>query len=317
MALRVIADAATLNAAHARSRTAAAEWLRGPAHARATAALADAQGAEAVAQAAAALIGDDGWIAAMIGPLADGLAADQWFQPPFRVNRDGLRVGAVLFDHPKLSISAAVLSADMLAVLPLPRTVVVPGRLSVVRYWRGGGATLRLWRTEAAGADFSVASAPPCRPVAPVAMKDGMVLTIDGRTHAQLIDAPTSDVVTITATIRVDAAPFMREYAIDSGALECVAALDDRTSRAQMLFALLRHSGRADAADSLSAATHDPAFFVRWAAMREWLAIDVAAALPRLRAMTEDANAEVRAAAAEMVGRADAALASRAEPCPA
>ena len=317
MALRVIADRHTLDAAHQRSRAAAGQWLRGAAHARANAALADAAAtAEAIAERVADLIGDDSWVSAMLDPLVEWLAADAFFQPSFRVNRDGLRIGAVLFDHPTVSISAAILSADVLAVVPPPRTVVVPGRLSVVRYWRAGGATLRLWQAERAAADFSILGALPCRPAAPVRLSDGMVVTIDGRTHAQLIDTPLSDVVTITATIRVDADPFMREYAIDDGTISCVAALDDRGPRAQMLFALLRHAGRGDAGDSLADATHDPAYFVRWAAMREWLAIDAAQALPRLREMTGDANAEVRAAATEMVARVDAALMQRAEPCP-
>lgn len=316
--MQVIADRATLDAAHNRSRRTAAEWLRGSAQRRANDALAAVpDNAEAIADCLEMLLADDGWISGLIDPLSECLAVDPLFQPPFRVNRDGLRIGAVLFDHPFVSISATILSADLLAAQPPAQTVVVPGRLSVVRYWRAGGATLRLWRAERAGPDFSTIGAPPCRPIAPIPLRDGMIVRIDGRTDAQLIDAPVSDIVSITATIRADAAPFMREYAINGGALRCVAALDDRGSRAQMLFALLRHAGRSDAADSLAAATHDPAFFVRWAAMREWLAIDALGALPRLRDMAADPNAEVRAAAAEMAARVDAVLQTRTVPCPA
>lgn len=149
-------------------------------------------------------------------------------------------------------------------------------------------------------------------PVAPIDLSDGLILRVDGRVRAQITERASADVVTITATIRRESAPFMREYAIADGSLLRVASLDDGASRVQMLLALLRHTGRADARDCLEAASHDPAFFVRWAAMREWLALDARSALPRLRAMRSDPNAEVRAAAATMARIVEDRL-----PCPA
>lgn len=297
-----ITDAETLRAAHERSLAVAAAWRDGAGYRQAEAAFAGAGlTADDVAMRAAGLLGDDRWMAALIAPLIDALAIDDWFQPPLRVSRDPLRIGALLFDHPLVTISGSILSADVLCSLPLARSVVVPGRLSVVRYWRSGGATLRRWQAERAGAGFSAQAAAPCRAIEPLRPSDGDVVMIDGRTQAMLIDAATADVVTISATIRADSAPFMREYAIDDGRLLCVAALDDQASRAQMLLAFLRHMGRADAATSMASATYDPAYFVRWWAMREWLALDVAGALPRLRELTADPNAEVRAAASQML----------------
>lgn len=306
-----ITDAETLRIAHDRSTAVAAAWRNGAGYRQAEAAFAgEGLTADDVAVRAVGLLADDRWIAALIAPLLDALAVDDWFQPPLRVSRDPLRIGALLVDHPLVTISASILSADVLRSLPPPQSVVVPGRLSVVRYWRGGGATLRRWQAERAGAEFSAQSASPCRAIEPLCPRDGDVVTIDGRTQAMQIDGATADVVTITATIRADSAPFMREYAIDDGRLLCVAALDDQASRAQMLLAFLRHSERADAATSLASATHDPAYFVRWWAMREWLALDIAGALPRLRELTDDPNAEVRAAATQMLP-----IAEKWQPC--
>lgn len=306
-----ITDAETLRAAHDRSTAVAAAWRNGAGYRQAEAAFAgEGLTADDVAVRAVGLLADDRWMAALIAPLVDALAVDDWFQPPLRVSRDPLRVGALLFEHPSVTISASILSADVLRSLPPPRSVVVPGRLSVVRYWRSGGATLRRWQTDRAGAGFSAQAAAPCRVIKPLRPRDGDVVTIDGRTQAMLIDAATADVVTITATIRADSAPFMREYAVGDGRLLCVAALDDQASRAQMLLAFLRHTGRVDAVESLAAATHDPAYFVRWWAMREWLALDVASALPRLHEMTVDPNAEVRTAAAAMLP-----IAEKWQPC--
>lgn len=308
-------------AAQVRSRKVASTWRETDGHRRATAIFAGLGNApaEAVADAAEALIGDDGWPAAMLAPLIAALAEDDWFDPPFRVSRDALRIGAVLFDSPIVSISASVLSADILATLPPPATLVVPGRLSVVRYWRANDATLRRWHAARADDDFVAATAPPCVEGDPVVLRDGMTLRIDGRDTGQLIAAATSDLVMLTATIRRDASPFMREYAIDGGALVRVAALDEAAARTQMLLALLRQMGRADAADCFDAASRDPAFFVRWQAMREWVALDAATALPRLRAMAHDPHPEVRQAAIQTASMVEQRLAGRVErvPCPA
>lgn len=305
---------ARLAEAQAASAILAQHWRQSAPYQRAVALFADCEhaSAEAIADRAMALLVDAAWAGDLITPLVDALARDCWIDPPLRVSRDALRTGAVLFDHPALTITAAVLSAATLASAPRPTTVVIPGRLSVVRYERSGGATLLLWRAEPAGADFSAVRAPPCRPVGAVRLVDGLVRRIDGRSHAQLIDGATSDVVTLTATVRADSAAVMREYARRDGALVRVAALDDAASRTQMLAALLRHAGRADAAEAFDQASRDPAPFVRWAVMREWLALDAAAALPRLRAMLDDSHAEIRQAAAQMVPLVEARLQCRA-----
>lgn len=306
----------------ARNRLAAAEaaaafadaWRQSPAYRHAAALFADCDAhsaAKTVADRATTLLTDAGWASSLITPMIDALALDPWFDPPLRFSRDSLRTGAILFEHPAVTITAAVLSAATLATAPRPATVVVPGRMSVVRYERGGGATLHLWRAEPATADFTAAGAPPCRAVGLARLADGLVRRIDGRTHAQLIEDAASDVVTVTATVRAGSAAVMREYARSDGALVRVAALDDAASRTQMLAALLRHAGRIDAAEAFDQASRDPGHFVRWAVMREWLALDAATALPRLRAMLHDPHAEIRDAAAQMVPLVEARLQCR------
>ena len=79
----------------------------------------------------------------------------------------------------------------------------------------------------------------------------------------------------------------------------------------KLLLAYLRAARRADAAPAFETATRAPAYFLRWAAMREWLALDARAALPRLRALAHDTNAEVRAAARATLPQVQAALACR------
>lgn len=304
---------AGLTDAHTALARLAQDWRQSAPYARAAALFADCDdaSAESIADRAMVLLADPDWAGDLIAPLIDALAHDAGIDPPLQFSRDPLRTGAILFDHPAVTITAAVLSAATLAMAPRPTTVVVPGRLSVVRYERGGGATLLLWRAEPTTRDFTTADAPSCRPAGAVRLVDGLVRRIDGRSHAQLIDGATSDVVTLTATIRADSAAVMREYARTDGALVRVAALDDAASRTQMLATLLRHAGRADAAEAFELASRDPAHYVRWGVMREWLALDAAAALPRLRTMLDDPHAEIRAAAAKMVPLVEARLQCR------
>lgn len=247
---------------------------------------------------AAALLTDADWAATLLAPLVDALADNPLFEPPLRANRDGVRIGAVLFDCPAVSIAACRTSAAAMR-RPLPEAITFSGRLAVTRYVRAGGATLRRWRTEPAGARFRADAAPPCREEPALPLSDGDVVAIDGHREAHLPGDATSDVVTLVATIRAGAAPLMREHAIADGRLLRLASGDDRSSRTEMLLSFLRLAGRADAGARFEEATHDLAFHLRWAAMREWLRLDARAALPRLEAMAaDDPHDEVRDAAA-------------------
>ena len=292
--MAALADRATLDAAAARSFAAAAAYRTSEPYRALEAAFAGS----APEVAAQTVLADHAWVDELIAPLTGALAADPWFEPPFRVARDGLRIGTILFESAVVSIAATVLSADVLARLPGPRTVVVPGRLTVTRYVRAGNARLDFWDAEAMSADFSASTALPCVRAAPRALADSDVVWIDGRTRGHILAGAASDVVTLSATIRAATTPYAREYAIDTGALVRVATNDDRAARTQMLLSYLRLEDRAGSEACFEAATRDPAFFLRWAAMREWLAVDAGAALPRLREMAiDDPNAEVRAAA--------------------
>ena len=290
----VLPDRVSLDAAAARSFAAAAAFRASEPYRGLEELFAEV----AVERAISTLLRDHDWVGALIAPLIAALAKDPWFEPPFRVARDGLRIGTVLFESAAVSIAATVLSADALAHLPPPRTVVIPGRVAVTRYVRAGNARLRRWEGEPMLADFSATTAKPCAPLPDLRLGDGDVVRSDGRTQGHVIADATSDVVTLSATLRAQTIPYAREYAIDSGALVRVATNDDRAARTQMLLAYLRLAGRRGSEACFAAATRDPAFFLRWAAMREWLASDARAALPRLREMAGgDPNAEVRAAA--------------------
>jgi hypothetical protein len=311
-------DRASLTAAGVYSRQIAQDWQQSAAMSALVARFAGLGEADLgeITHRVHMLLDDDGWVGELIAPLVEALAAEPWLEPPLRVSRDGLKIGAVLFDSRWVTIAASITSADALALLPPPRSVVVPGRLTVVRYVRSGGAHLRLWRAEPIEGDFDAARARPASPLGTLPLGTGVVLRLDGRSRGWWIEGAVSDVVTLTATIRAGQDPVMREYALPTGNFLRCATLDDGAAQAQMLLTLLRLSKRADAAERFAAATRDPATFLRWSAMREWLALDARAALPRLGEMAVgDPNVEIRAAAQATLAMVEDRMA--AAPCPA
>ena len=291
---------ARITASREASRAVARRWLQGAEYRALESAFGDCplESAEPAADRAERLFADSGWAAALIDPLVAALERDPFFEPPFKVSRDARRFGAVLFDCPALSITMSIASATAMATLPAPASIVFTGRMAVTRYLKADGATLRRWRAEPVNARFGAATALPAKALPTVTLADGDMVRLDGRIEAQLVAEAHADVVTLAATVRSGAAPLMREYAIADGALIRTASNDDRASRTEMLLAFLRLSGRADAGEQFDQVTRDPAFHLRWAAMREWLALDARAAQPRLAEMAmSDPNAEVRTAA--------------------
>lgn len=284
---------AAIVAARAPSRAAAARWRAGAEVRALERAFADcpADRAEPGIARAEALLADAGWAEALLAPLVAALAADPFFEPPLPLSRVRTRTGAILHDCPAATVSASVVDAAALAALPPAESVVLSGKATVTRYVRAGGARLRRWQVPPGAAH--------CTPMPDRALADGAVQLCDGRVEGQLLAGPAADAVLLAVTLRGGGDPLIREYRIADGALARTASADDRASRTGMLLTLLRVSGRADAGERFAAATRDPAFHLRWAAMREWLALDARAALPRLGEMaSDDPDAGVRAAAA-------------------
>lgn len=81
----------------------------------------------------------------------------------------------------------------------------------------------------------------------------------------------------------------------DSGAIVASAQVDEGQARTLMLLSLLRIQRRGDAASHFARALDAPLPTQRWAAMREYLALDTRGALPALAAMAGvEPDAQVR-----------------------
>lgn len=304
-AANFLPDRQFLAASNQLSGEVAQAWSASPGYRRLAKAFsgADNEPAEALAARAQSLFAEPGWISALLDPLVEALRGDPWFEPPFRVNRDAGRIGAVLFESPALRLSASVVAPMARhAAVPPGASVVVPGRLSVIYCHRTGGARWAQFAAGPAEDDFSARTARACVPVGETVLEAGGVYRHDGRVAGQLTLGGSGAVVLVTAMMFGQAARYTREYSIATGALARVSALDDGGSRAQMLLAFLACTARAEAPEILADISRDRAFFVRWSAMQHWLTVDARGAMPRLREMAAaDDHADVRGAAAAMV----------------
>ena len=247
-----------------------------------------------------------GWVRAMLGALIAGMREDPLFEPPLLALGDEVQRGLLLIQTPAASIAAARISAVGLARRGEggARAVVMSGALGVLHIVDPGGARLRWWQAERAGADFSAVAAGPLREAGVTMLAAGQTVRVDGRRQAYAIENASRDMLLLRAAVHVDRMPFQREYATGVGRLIAASATRDEASRMRMLLTMLRSIGCSAAAPAFEAVLEEPEFDLRWHAMREWLLLDPAAALPRLALLAaNDPHPEVRAAASTTLKR--------------
>lgn len=262
--------------------------------------------AVAVTDAAAALLAQNGWVEDLLGRIVAAMRGSAYFEPPFVATQSDIQTGLVLLDDPRVGVSIGIAPVERLAAkkaAPRGQTAIVfPGYLSLFRVIRAGGARLRLWSAPPAGPSFTGDAR--CTFAGERHLRDGELLRIDGREQAFAVERASGDMILLQATMRTGAAPFLVEY--DSATLDCigVAAADEQASRIQMLASLIGMLEPSDGGPALALAAASPHGFVRWHAMREWLALDPPAALSTLEGMAaDDPHPQVRAAARTTLAR--------------
>ncbi|TMJ18400.1 MAG: HEAT repeat domain-containing protein [Alphaproteobacteria bacterium] len=308
-----LADPAARRTTQRRVDACAARWGRGPVHARFDAAMAalPCETAEAIADAMLGLFSDGAWLDTLIGSLSAELSVDPFFEPPFPPLATEVHHGLIVFEDPRLTIAAGVMAIGALAARKSrPRgatSVGLSGRMSVFKFLNAGDARISLWEAPQVGADFSAASAGSCVRTGERRLADGDVLIIDGRRQSYVVEHARSSLLILQAEIMLDQAPVSVEFDSATGLYVGCSANGDGASRIQMLTTLLRKLEAPQAFAAIAGFLDHEDFFVRWHAMRELLGIDLAAALPRLRAMAAgDPHPEPRRAAGALIERIEA-----------
>ena len=263
-------------------------------------ALADAPADQAIDRLSPWLA-DTRWLGARLESAVALLAADPFARPPMRlVGGGGGAGGLVLAERGGIRLTLQLHPFESGSVASAT-AVFVPGRAAV--HILAGDAQLRLHHVAVSAAEeadgFTAAAASACHSLPPRPLVAGEMLILDTARQAFTIAGGTGDLLLLELAVQPPSCLPIRTYDLASGDLVHVSASRRDNSFRQMALALLRHFGRTDAAPLFAAETRSKDFAARWNAMRELVALDPAAAQPRLAEMAaSDPHPEVRAAAA-------------------
>ena len=258
--------------------------------------------------AADALLDDVTWVGATVAALADRIRVDPGFVPPFAAIGDGARDGLLLVDHPGATVTLAVVAFDLFgarkAAVGGAGSIGFSGVVTRYRVLRANGARLAWWAAPAIDDAFDARSAGTCHRTGHKMLFDGDLIAVDGRSEAFIVESLSGDLVLLQVTLTAGRAPLAVEYDAVTHAFAAASATDPAASHRQMMATLLRRLGRVDAVPQLAALACDPAFFVRWHAVRELAALDPVAARPLLATMAaNDPRGDIAAAAAAALAR--------------
>ncbi len=242
-------------------------------------------------------LADIGWFHGMIRSQLPLMAADPLHLPSLRASRSGDVRHLVIARTERVWITATVL--DPFAA-PLAQ-VHFSGRFTITRSLRGS-LDGHLYRLESGRAvDQGVCT-----------WQEGALIELD-ESRASISFSPSSGRrVLLRAQIAPVGPVHAQVHDRASGDRIGEAQADEGHARTLMMLSLLRLQGRQDATCYFEQALDAPLGRQRWAAMREFLALDTSAALPALTAMaTREPEPEVRALACRTLSQV------RASPCPA
>lgn len=232
---------------------------------------------------------DRSWLDAAVASATTAMRDDPFTALPWRLLQGALLSGLALIvrDTGHVAVQwtepAAVVAHDM-----------APVTLSF------GYSLILVLRASALSATHYVldedANAPTLGVAGTQSLAAGDILVADNSRESYRLSGLNSDVLLLCISFGVaDAARPIRAFDAHNGALIRTGTSDSGASRMLPLLQLPRLSGRARGGDVLATVTAHPDRMLRWAAMREWLALDAHSALPRLEEMAhEDSDPGVR-----------------------
>ncbi|WP_257544424.1 HEAT repeat domain-containing protein [Sphingopyxis sp. DBS4] len=242
-------------------------------------------------------LADPGWLARRLDEAAALLAADPFAVPPLPPVGDGL----LLAEHGPIQLTLRIQRFEWRGEAPAIARFV-PGA-AAVRFLATGGASIQRHRVAVSAAEeagvFTAAAAAPCRSETARPLVTGECLIFDTARESFTLADATGDIMFLELAVQPASPLPVRAYDVASGRLVHLSSSRRDASFRQMGLALLRAFGRRDAAPLFAAEIETGDFAARWAAMRELIALDPAAALPHLAHMAaSDPHPEIRRAAA-------------------
>ncbi len=243
------------------------------------------------------LLLDIGWFQALLTQGCAAMAADPMHLPNLRASRSGPARHLVIARTRRVWLTATVIDG---AAEPSDR-VHFSGRHILCRPLN------RTLSGDAFRLDGNHAYSDGTRHVKP-----GETFEMDERHAALRLYPSTAPLMILRVQVAPDGPVTSRVHDAKTGTAIAVAQADEAHSRTLMLLSLLRLQKRTDAAPHFERALDAPLAPQRWAVMREYLALDTSAALPRLHAMSRaEPDDQVRTLARMTLDRMEAV------PCPA
>ena len=246
-------------------------------------------------------LSDPRWLSDRLAEALALLSADPFARPPLRiVGGGGGSGGIILAERGAVRLSLQLSPVEAASTEPTS-ALFVPGR-AAIRILAPGGAHIALHHVAVSAAEeagaFTARAAAPCHSDPPRALVAGETIHLDTARTSFTLTGATGDVVLIELAVQPPSPLPMRGYDLTTGRLAQVAASRRDSSFRQMALGVLRAMHRRDAAPLFAEATHSEDFSARWHAMRDYVALNPAAAHPRLAEMAAaDPHPEVRRAA--------------------
>jgi hypothetical protein len=228
---------------------------------------------------------DIGWLEAATAREVRRLRANPLAEPAIEAVKNGPQRHLVLIRTSRITVSVT-----MFQPLPGgPRRAHLPGHLTLSRLLAPSRAAAEI-----------VTLAEPVARHAPAPIVPGEVLALDEARQALWFAPAPEPLSLLRIQLRRDDPPPARMVDLDSGTVDRLTAGDDRAARTLMMLTLLRTLGAREAiGEALAAAVTLDDGALRWAAVRECLALDTAASWPMLCALALcDPDPGFRAAAA-------------------
>jgi hypothetical protein len=265
-------------------------------------AIAGSEDADRIAAALHDLFDTPDWAVSLVGDWIAQARRDPFFMPPFRAVSGPFHQGALLIECAGARVALSIIDPVALAAHKREGggkgSVHFTGRRTFLKFLDGGGMRLGFWQAPEANEDVARLRAIPCERIGERTVETGVFLAVDTRRTSYIIESAACPAVFLHGEVRIESAVLAREYDAVSRRLIGVSSAGGHWSRIQMMLSWLCRQGDPRAGAALAEAVRDTPFFVRWHAMREWLALDPASAMPVLERMAcSDPHDEVRRAA--------------------
>ena len=233
--------------------------------------------------------GDHGWLRRLFAAGLSALAAEPLLDMGWRMLPGQVIQGIALMDAPQASVTLCWLDAKAQQRVE-SREVAFDGGHSLMQVIVARGLVVQRHRIEGDRliSDPSVAAA------------DGQFWCTDNARESIAIDQVAGEAVLLRFNVQPPGSPpHLHAYDRTSGQLARRAMGDPAAARLLPMLSIPRLAGQSRGIDTVAGFVGHADRSLRWAAMREWLALDAATAWPALIAMAEhDPDDDVRRTAA-------------------